>query len=56
MKWHITYHIMQDEKKSDGVKKKESKTEAKEPSSVLPAMQRLLVGTPCRHVYTQLRV
>lgn len=53
MKWHVTYCVMQDEKKSDGAKKKESKAEAKEPSSVLPAMQRLLVGTPCPYTYTR---
>jgi hypothetical protein len=56
MAHHITYCVIQDEKKSDGVKKKEPKTEAKEPSTVLPAMQRLLVGTPCLHEYKQLRV
>ena len=43
---------MQDEKKSDGAKKIESKEEAKEPSSVLPAMQRLLVGKICPHKST----
>ena len=37
------------------MKKKESEAEAKEPSSVLPAMQRLLVGKSCPHtsIHTQ---
>ena len=39
-----TYYDIQDEKKNDNGKKEKEDFKAKEPSSVLPAMQRLLVG------------